>query len=67
LLAVASVLPTTTKPAFSNIARVPTNAIVRSILPGPGSTGWLSTAGAPRDAAYPTAPSISGVVWPRLR
>ena len=39
LLATASVLPTTSNPAFSNIARVPTNAIVRSIRPAPGSTG----------------------------
>ena len=46
--------------------RVPTKAIVRSIRPG-GSTGYASTAGAPRDAAYATAPSISGRVTPRLR
>jgi hypothetical protein len=39
LLAIAAVLPTTSKPTFSNIARVPTNAIVRSIRPEPGSTG----------------------------
>ncbi len=46
LLATASVVPTTSKPAFSNIERVPTNAIVVSIRPG-GSTGCASTAGAP--------------------
>ena len=32
-LATASVVPTTLKPAFSNIERVPTNAMVRSIRP----------------------------------
>ena len=39
LLATASVVPTTAKPAFSNIDRVPTNAIVSVDPPGPGSTG----------------------------
>ena len=48
-LATASVVPTTEKPAFSNIERVPTNAIVVSIRPF-GSTGCASTAGAPFDA-----------------
>jgi hypothetical protein len=33
----------------------------------PGSTGWASTAGAPRDPAYATAPSMSAWVTPRLR
>lgn len=37
-LTTASVVATTAKPARSNIARVPTKAIVRSILPT-GSTG----------------------------
>ena len=50
LLATASVVPTTEKPAFSNIERVPTNAIVVSIRPC-GSTGCASTAGAPLAAA----------------
>ena len=49
-LATASVVPTTRNPARTNIALVPTNAIVRSIRPG-GSTGWASTAGAPNEAA----------------
>ena len=48
--ATASDMPITSKPTRSNIARVPTNAIVVSILPR-GSTGYASTAGAPRDAA----------------
>lgn len=38
LLATASVVPTTSKPCGSNIARTPTKAMVRSIRPG-GSTG----------------------------
>jgi len=67
LLATASVVPTTSNPARSNIARVPTNAIVRSIRVSPGSTGWASTAGAPFAAAYATAPSMSAWVTPRLR
>lgn len=37
-LATALVLPMTSKPAFSNIARVPTKAIVRSIR-----SPWVST------------------------
>lgn len=51
LLAIAFVVPMTSNPHFSNIARVPTKAIVRSILPPSASTGWASTAGAPLDAA----------------
>ena len=39
LLATASVSPTTSKPQFSNIARVPTKAIVRSMRRPCGSTG----------------------------
>ena len=50
-LATASVVPTTSNPAFSNIERVPTNAIVVSIRFPFGSTGCASTAGAPFDAA----------------
>lgn len=67
VLATASVVPTTSNPALSNIARVPTNAIVRPIRVSPGSTGWASTAGAPFAAAYATAPSRSAWVTPRLR
>ena len=55
LLATASVVPMTWNPARSNIARVQTNAMVVSMRPG-GSTGCASMAGAPRDAAYSTAP-----------
>ena len=50
LLATASVVPTTSNPAFSNIERVPTKAIVVSIRPC-GSTGCASTAGAPLASA----------------
>jgi hypothetical protein len=39
LLATALVLPMTSKPAFSNIARVPTEATVRSIRSPLVSTG----------------------------
>ena len=49
-LATASVVPMTRNPARSNMARVPTNAMVVSMRPS-GSTGWASTAGAPREAA----------------
>jgi hypothetical protein len=59
LLATALVVPMTRKPAFWNIDRVPTNAMVVSIRPG-GSTGYASTAGAPRALAYSTAPSSAG-------
>ena len=38
-LATASVCPTTSKPAFSNIALVPTKAIVVSMRPPSASTG----------------------------
>ena len=67
LLATASVVPITVKPVFSNIALVPTNAMVRSIRVSPGSTGCASTAGAPLAAAYSTAPSMRCPVTPRLR
>ena len=67
LLATASVVPTTENPFRSNIDRVPTNAMVRSIRVSPGSTGWASTAGAPLAAAYATAPSMRWAVTPRLR
>ena len=50
MIAVALVVPTTSKPERSNIGLVPTNAMVRSIRPG-GSTGCDSTAGAPWAAA----------------
>ncbi|MGH8965697.1 MAG: hypothetical protein ACRDXB_10275, partial [Actinomycetes bacterium] len=44
-LAVASVLPTTVKPDFSNIALVPTNPIVRSIRLGTRELAALVRAG----------------------
>ena len=44
-LATASVVPSTWNPSRTNIAMVPTNAMVSSIRPA-GSTGCASTAGA---------------------
>ena len=55
-------VPTWVKPAFANMERVPTKAIVVSIRPEgrpEGSTGYASTAGASREAACCTAPSIT--------